>query len=67
MQMTAASLTIQNAGVEIVGKDLKYTKLIVTGVGSDGGMRKHTVNHVLWSEWPDKVRLFLLLIDNSPV
>ncbi|KAI6205529.1 hypothetical protein M3Y94_00802400 [Aphelenchoides besseyi] len=52
--MNVANLSIQNTGVEIVGKDLKYTKLIVSGIGSDGGVRKHTVNHVLWSEWPDK-------------
>ncbi|KAI6173350.1 Tyrosine-protein phosphatase non-receptor type 9 [Aphelenchoides besseyi] len=53
--MNVANLSIQNTGVEIVGKDLKYTKLIVSGIGSDGGVRKHTVNHVLWSEWPDKI------------
>lgn len=52
--INAATLTITNAGVEPVGKDLQYTKIQMTKIGSDGGPRRHTVNHVLWSGWPDK-------------
>jgi len=50
--MNCANLTITNAGVKSVGA-LQYTKLRMTGVGVSG-VRKHTVNHVLWDGWPDK-------------
>ncbi|KAH7728246.1 Protein T27A3.5 [Aphelenchoides avenae] len=55
---TYGGLTICNERMHALGEDLAYTKLIVTGksrsTGQDGTKREHTVNHVLWSGWPDK-------------
>lgn len=54
LQAIYANLTVTNAGIEFIGKDLQYTKIQMAGVGSNGNIRKHTVNHVLWNGWPDK-------------
>ncbi|TKR78005.1 hypothetical protein L596_018882 [Steinernema carpocapsae] len=53
-KISCAGLEILNERVETFSPDLQYTKLIITGTGSDGGIRRHTVNHVLWNGWPDK-------------
>ncbi|KAH7728033.1 Protein T27A3.5 [Aphelenchoides avenae] len=54
LQMSYAGLTICNDRMHVLGDDLVYTKRVVTGTGHDGTKREHTVNHVLWSGWPDK-------------
>uniref|UniRef100_A0A914XXL0 Uncharacterized protein n=1 Tax=Panagrolaimus superbus TaxID=310955 RepID=A0A914XXL0_9BILA len=52
--MNVAGLTITNDRVDIYKPDLQYTKIIITGPGSDGTRRRHVLNHVLWDGWPDK-------------
>uniref|UniRef100_A0A7E4UVT8 Protein-tyrosine phosphatase n=1 Tax=Panagrellus redivivus TaxID=6233 RepID=A0A7E4UVT8_PANRE len=52
--MHVAGLSITNERVDSYKPDLQYTKIIITGPGSDGTKRRHVLNHVLWDGWPDK-------------